>query len=328
MKSMWWMIVACAVFLSWVACESRPPDEQTSDAPTSEKKQTDASEPPAEKPPETPPEPRTPRDVGPLKTEFGGDRPAKIKVPASYDPAQAYPLLVVLHGYGATGQLQSFYLGVNPMVDKEDILLIAPDGTRDSSGKLFWNATDACCDFEKKGVDDVAYLKGLIQEIKAVYHVGPVYLIGHSNGGYMSYRMACDASSLISGVVVLAGAMYAKKEDCQPKKPVSVLHIHGTLDDSVKYEGGDASRPYASAVDSVTYWGGYNGCAGKLEAVSGAMDLDDKIDGKETEVRLFSGCPKGVDVRLWTMQKGLHLPAITPDFAPAVWAWMKAQKKP
>src|SRR5437763_16793158 len=72
--------------------------------------------------------PATPRTV------FGGDRPVTIDVPSTYDPSHPTPLIVVLHGYSANGHVQEQYLRVAPLVEQHGILVIAPDGTRDSSG--------------------------------------------------------------------------------------------------------------------------------------------------------------------------------------------------
>ena len=95
-------------------------------------------------------------------------------------------------------------------------LMIAPAGTADSSGSHFWNATDACCNFENSQVDDVAYLDGLITEISAAYNVDPkrIYVVGHSNGGFMAYRMACAKADRIAAVVSVAGATFATPASC------------------------------------------------------------------------------------------------------------------
>src|SRR5262245_8488402 len=91
-------------------------------------------------------------------TMLGGDRPVELKVPANLDESQRYPLVLVLHGYGASGFLQSAYFGASKLPAAGEAFVIAPDGTLDSTNKLFWNADPACCDFEHKNPDDVGYL--------------------------------------------------------------------------------------------------------------------------------------------------------------------------
>ena len=84
--------------------------------------------------------------VGPI----GGDRPVTVHVPPSYDPATPTPLVIMLHGYGASGAIEEFYLDITPAADARGFLYAHPDGTLEAgapSPKRFWNATDACCNF-------------------------------------------------------------------------------------------------------------------------------------------------------------------------------------
>src|SRR5512140_361453 len=100
--------------------------------------------------------PATPRTV------FGGERPVTLQVPSTYDVTHPIPLLVVLHGYGVNGAVQAQYFRLVALVESQGFLLLAPDGTIDASGNHFWNATDGCCNFDGRNVDDVAYIRGLV----------------------------------------------------------------------------------------------------------------------------------------------------------------------
>src|SRR5688500_1315558 len=100
-------------------------------------------------------------------TMFGGERPADLKAPSDLDDSQRYPLVMVLHGYGASGFVQQAYFGAGALTASGDAFVIAPDGTVDSGNKQFWNADPACCDFGGTGVDDVAYLGSMLDEILA-----------------------------------------------------------------------------------------------------------------------------------------------------------------
>ena len=131
---------------------------------------------------------------------FGGARPVQLYVPTSYSDAKPAPLLILLHGYGAGGLIEDLYLNLRASAEKYGLLYAHPDGTTDKKGNKFWNATDACCDFDKTNVDDSKYLSGLVVEIEARYKVDPkrVYFIGHSNGAFMSYRMACEHADMVA----------------------------------------------------------------------------------------------------------------------------------
>ena len=124
---------------------------------------------------------------------FAG-RPANLAVPASYDPNTPAPLIVLLHGYGANGAGQDAYMGFSAIANAHGFLLLLPDGLLDPLNRRFWNATDACCNFFASTTDDSAYVRGLIEEVRAQYVVDDlrIFVTGHSNGGFMSYRMACD----------------------------------------------------------------------------------------------------------------------------------------
>ncbi|MCA9664949.1 MAG: hypothetical protein KC503_05150 [Myxococcales bacterium] len=278
---------------------------------------------------------RPPLPDGPLPTTFGGSRPVTLQVPASYDSKKSYPLVFILHGFLAWGSIQKGLFGHGALVDSREFLLAAPNGTQNAAGIRFWNATDACCGFGAT-VDDVGYLRGLITEISNVYNVDPkrVYMIGHSNGGFMSYRMACEASDKVAAIVSLAGAMFNDKADCKPSQRVSVLQVHGTLDAVIAYNGGrtnplDATTAYPSAKTSVDDWRQYNGCTAGLKARSAKYNMDSLIPGDETSSDGYDGCPTGIDVELWTIAAGSHLPSlIGSDFAAKTLDWLFAHPKP
>ena len=247
---------------------------------------------------------------------FNSKRPAQIYLPKDWDGCKAYPLVVLLHGYSATGAIQNAYLGLSARVDSHGFVLIVPEGTKAPNGNQFWNATDACCDFYKQGIDDVAYIRGLIASATADLAIDPerVYLFGHSNGGFMSYRMACEASDVVTGIVSLAGAVTASESLCSPKRPVNVLQIHGTNDQTIGYNGGPL---FPSAPKAVERWRGLNGCKGAPTAMA-AVDFDSAAAGAETTGQTWSDCAEGTQAGLWTMKASGHIPGFNNAFRDAV----------
>src|SRR5262245_23585189 len=91
-------------------------------------------------------------------------RPYDLHVPPGYDPQKPTPLVILLHGYTATGALQESYFKLTPVADAQGFLYATPDGTIDAAGKRFWNATDACCNVFGAPVDDVAYIGAIIDD--------------------------------------------------------------------------------------------------------------------------------------------------------------------
>lgn len=270
-------------------------------------------------------------DAGPgvtLPTSVGpADRPAGLVSSGSYDGTTPRPLLVLLHGYGASGSAQAIYFQLDREVRRRDWLMLTPDGTRDFRGSNFWNATPACCDFGETGVDDVAYLNGLIDEVEALAPISAVYFVGHSNGGFMSYRMACESSERISAIASLAGSDFNGDMDCEPSQPVSVLQIHGTMDGTIAYDGSMERGGYPSAPAAAERWATRAGCDLTAATAGANLDLTSGVDGAETETLDYQvGC-SGAEVSLWTLVDGGHIPAITRDFAPALLEWLDARAR-
>jgi len=259
-------------------------------------------------------------------------RPFDVTVPVGYRAGQPVPLVVVLHGYTATAQVQDAYFGVSRLAQQRTFLVALPNGLRDETQQPSWNATDACCAFGKT-TDDVAYLTAVIRDVQARYAVDPkrIFLVGHSNGGFMAHRLACDRSGLIAGIGALAGNTWADGTRCTPTEPVAVLQVHGTLDAVIGYLGGATvgQPPYPSAKNSVRTWGAKNRCTGaNLTAISGDLDLVTALLGDETEREGFTGCPSNAAAELWTMRGAGHVPVLNDQFAERVYSWLLAHPKP
>ncbi len=261
---------------------------------------------------------------------LGGNRPVPVTVPATWTPKKKWPLILVLHGYGASGAIQTAYLGVQSRADSMGFVTLAPDGTVDANGSRFWNATAACCDFAHVGVDDVAYLSGLIDQAIAELAVDParVYIVGHSNGGFMAYRLACEQSDKVNAIAVIAGATDLDKAACPAPKPVNVLHIHGTKDATIAYDGGaNAGVKFPSAQASLAQWLARDGC-GVDPTTLATVDFDKAVAGDETEQLQYPGCPSNLAVEHWRMVGSGHIPGFNNTFRDALANWLLARTRP
>ena len=269
---------------------------------------------------------------------MGGDRPVTVHVPASYDPNKPAPLLILLHGYTGSGAGIEQYFHVADAAERLGYVYAAPDGTVDAEGHPFWNATDACCNFHGSTVDDVAYLSSVISKIQGKLAIDPkrIAVAGHSNGGFMSYRMACERADLVSAVVSLAGETFADPADCRPSAPVSVAQVQGTADDVILYAGGgpltDASKAYPGAEATAGTWASYDGCDTAASTLDEKLDLDAGVatgsDQADTTVQQWSGCDAGAAVELWTILRADHGPALTPAFTDAFMQFLADHPKP
>lgn len=263
----------------------------------------------------------------PPTSDLISSRPYKYKVPKGYDAKKPTPLVVMLHGLGASGELNELVLHLAPLADSRTFIYAYPDGTVDRIGQRFWNATDHCCNFFNSDVDDVAYLTAVIDDLSSKYNVDAkrVFLVGHSNGGYMAHRMACDRSTKIAGIVSLAGGQWVNATNCRPQTKVSVLQVHGDKDTNVAYDG----TPFTpSAHQTVAIWADRNACTGLLTNGGIHLDIEAGLAGAETRVEAYAGCRNDGSVELWTIEGGGHIPNFNSQWPGAIYDFLMAHPKP
>ncbi len=247
------------------------------------------------------------------------------------------PLIVALHGYGSDSASLAAYVPLHERVNTRGFALLLPNGTHDDMGNRFWNPTDECCDGGKSGEDDVAYLSELVAEARSIADLGPVYVFGYSNGGFMSHHMACTGLPGLRAVASLAGTSYVEDSSCDGAPPVSVLHIHGTADEVILFEGDESDRDpdgdgkrafYLGAEEMVARWGRLAGCEwpDDLEPYA-SLDLDEWVPGPETRAfRVASGCAAGVTIELWEGVGSSHGPAYGDAFVDALLDWLLSRE--
>lgn len=259
-------------------------------------------------------------------------RPYRMVVPPNYDGGASMPFVVLLHGYGATGAQQDLYFGLSALGTSRGFLLATPDGTLNIASQRFWNATDACCDFASSGVDDVKYLTAILDDVSLRYRVDPkrIFFMGHSNGGFMSHRMACELSPRIAGIMSLAGANWKDAGTCQPTQPLAVLQVHGTLDSVIAYAGGTTSfggAVFPGAVETMQAWAARMGCSSNQTSAGADLNLD-LLVGNETVRTQWAGCSDAGVAQLWTIQGGSHLPTFTSQWPDDAYDFLMAHPKP
>ena len=266
---------------------------------------------------------------------IGGNRPVSLfMTPDAWDGKTPLPLLLVIHGYTVGGLAQALYFNLEPLVNEKQIILVAPDGLFDNSGKRYWNAVDTCCDYDHRGEDDVAYLTGVVDEIASRYPVDlkRVYVIGHANGGAMALRLACDASSKFAAVFELAGQFWSDPAtQCQPSAPIALRVLHGTADPEVPYDGGSAGNVDSlfspGALTIASFFAGKNGCSTTPDTSPPPLDLEAGIAGAETTVTRYTACQPNGDVEVWAIQGGTHIPYFQPNFNEVVWDFFAAHSR-
>ena len=256
-------------------------------------------------------------------------RPYSEFVPSSYSSTSAVPLVIALHGYSSSGKQLESFVNFKAVAEQRGFILVSPDGTVDATGNQFWNATEVCCNFFSE-VDDDAYLISILNDMESKYSIDRkrIYFVGHSNGGFMSYRMACKHSDRIAAIASLAGATFLNSSDCGAKNPVSVLQIHGTSDATILYNGGAIlGKQYPSATASTAQWATFNRCSNNATPRADKLDLVTTIAGNETSITSWNNCRNGTEVELWTLDQGAHTPALSTTFASKVYDFLASHPK-
>lgn len=170
-----------------------------------------------------------------------------IAVEADGKPKAKRPVLIVLHGHGATGAMMvglASFGGYktqewSSLAARENILILAPDGVKASDGKSAWN--DCRGDATTNATtDDVGLIGALIDTAIAKFDADPerVYVFGGSNGGGMAYRVGIELAPRIAAIGVQSGLMPAQSACPAPSRPLSVFIAHGTADQISPYAGG------------------------------------------------------------------------------------------
>lgn len=229
---------------------------------------------------------------------MGNVRQYKVHVPPSYDPEVPMPLVFCFHGLMQNAVM--FCVNGAGMVTKSDaagFVLVMPNGFNNR-----WNSGSCCA--ADPGPDDVGLVRAIFEEVGKHVNVDldRVYATGLSNGGFMSYRLACDAADIFAAVAPGAGALTSNELGwgntasdfvaCTPSEPVSVLDMHGTADGIVPYDLQAKSLDGMARVD---------GC-GTTTAPAVAP-----VSAGDTTCVSYDGCPAGIELTGCAVEGGGHV---------------------
>ena len=235
----------------------------------------------------------------------GRTRTYLVHTPKNYNSATRWPLVLVIHGRLGTGAGMARIAHFDEFADSNGIIAVYPDGVDHS-----WADGRGASPAERAGVDDVAFFAALLDKLEATYSIDPsrVYATGLSNGGFMSYDLACNLAARVAAIASV-GATFSEplSQQCHPARPISVLAIHGTGDPIVPYAGGEMKRgsggTILSATDSAKAWARLDGCS-----ANPAQDTlpAKSSEGLDTRREIYSGCKQNVAVALYSVVGGGH----------------------
>lgn len=228
----------------------------------------------------------------------GIDREYRLYIPAPYQGDIPVPLVLNLHGYGSNNIEQELYSQLGLVADTAGFLLVHPNGTIDITGTNHWNT------FGTSNVDDVGFLSDLIDTIAANYNVDlqRVYSTGMSNGGFMSFSLACQLSNRIAAIASVTGTMTNfNLNACVPERAVPIMQIHGTADATVPYNGNFLFTDVQSLLD---FWINYNQT--NTDALVTFIPDIDPNDGSTAENYLYNSGLNGSVVEHYKIIGGGH----------------------
>ena len=218
-----------------------------------------------------------------IMTPYYFDDNGQIREYYLYQPSsleENAPLIFVLHGYGGSANSIYNYSKMNDVADDNGFAVCYPDGTIDQWGSRFWNVGYDMHNNET--VDDVSFLSSLADYLQNQYvlSIDNTFITGMSNGGDMSYMLACQAPNIFSAIAPVAGCMMTWiYESCDPSSPTPVLEIHGTEDDVTWWDGDPDNiggwGPYVSTEEGIDLWIDKNQCTNSEDINLPNLDLND-----------------------------------------------------
>ena len=231
-------------------------------------------------------------------THKGLDRYYLIYTPTTITDNDEAPVLFALHGYGSSAETHKAYTMHEPFANTNKAIVVYAQGykleTALTSSSSHWNVGAWTIG---STVDDIDFINTVIDLIddKAVINKNRIYSSGMSNGGFMSYNLACNLSSRIAAIISVTGSFSTEMlADCNPEHPTPVMQIHGTLDPTVPFNGNSALG-MVPIETTLEFWADYNLCNPVPEiSVIDFFDLGMSVDHK-----VYKECQNNVQVELF-----------------------------
>ena len=211
------------------------------------------------------------------------ERRYRVYVPKNYDASKAAPVVVVYHGGGGNPESMIRLTGMNAKADEAGFLVVYPFGTGKLANTLLTFNGGECCGYAMQNkVDDVGFTRELLDDLASVANVDAdrVFATGLSNGGIMSHYVASELSDRIAAIAPVGGPLMM--ETPRNKRPVPVMHFHGTADEFAPFQGGfgkgflgrNGITKFRSVDHTIQNWVKANGCTNEPEITA----LPDKAD--------------------------------------------------
>lgn len=219
----------------------------------------------------------------------GTTRTYLLSVPRSYEQGQPTALVLIFHGQKTDAAYVADSSAMHELGEQAGFIVAYPQGLKNS-----WNSGGRKGEnwAEKNNIDDVGFVRAVVGSLSEQYSIdrGRIYAAGISNGGRMSYRLACDAADLFAGIASVAGPL--SRTGCNPSQPVSILHVHGTRDWINPYEGGRTlGRDVPASGAGLELFARRGGCKEQRRAKGGegSVEYGDCVDNRRIQLLMVPG---------------------------------------
>lgn len=262
-----------------------------------------------------------------------------LRVPTSLPAGRPVPLVIVLHGGGGNAANAEQMTGFTAKARQEGFIVAYPDGTGPLAGRLLtWNDRHCCAYAMKNDVDDVGFIRALIDEVSASHPVDArrIYATGMSNGGMMTHRLGIELSDRLAAIAPVVATVFG--DEPAPAQAISALMINGMLDENVPWQGGPPGgrgargwdgTPTRPALDQLAFWSRANRCGPK------PLETDDDL-----WTSWSARCPARIDVQLYLVKDNGHAwpggqpgsargdtPSTALDATNVIWTFFEAHPK-
>jgi len=227
-------------------------------------------------------------------------RSYKLYVPSIYSGNMAVPLLFNFHGYTSNSNEQMIYGNFRNIADTANFLVVHPQGTLDLNNTTHFNVG-----WGGSSVDDVGFTEALIDSLSAAYSIDQnrIYTVGMSNGGFMSFKLACELSNKIAAVGSVTGSMTPSTlVNCNASHPMPIIQIHGTTDPTVPYNG--SAGWTASITNVLNHWATFNNCSSVPTIVN--VPNTNALDGSTVEKYTYENGDNCSEVVHFKVTNGQH----------------------
>jgi polyhydroxybutyrate depolymerase len=223
-----------------------------------------------------------------------------LHVPAGYNSARAYPLMVSYHGSGGTGAGQETKTGFDAIADAYGFFVAYPDAV---NGQWNSNLADACNDF--------AATEDMLAAIEHGYHIDAsrIYASGFSEGGGMTQDLACEMPGQFAGYADVSADLHPTQEAaCTSAVPSTYLVFHGTADPCSPYYGGDGGcgSGTVSALETAQFWAKEDSCFAPNSTPLAIPIKHTGLPGTSVSVQSWGLCASHGSVAFYTIANGGH----------------------